>query len=372
MCSRVPSERGEHRVSRVLDGSTSLLRALRRTSLAMPDPTMSGAGVDAAQATKMGPGAQLPTSNDPFEWAKQIRARTPTLLEVGKKAPKCVLSFGGAGFLATYSLGVALYLQREQPKLLAESYLLGSGTGIFPALALACGPQVVDIEKLRDAIIAQPFRVWREDQRRQVVREAAEKFVPENVAALANGRCCATVGMSTSDHGYNRQPPPNQLFGCHIATFDNKKDTVDLIVAATCPNHRQPCAYRGLPVTRGTWRSLSSELDQYVRHIHIHGYAGFRNMKQHTRHNFYFGRHGTIVNCAGGPLEQLWLCSAPYGGADKLRDAFDRGFNDARRYERWVEDPYHFAKPDRSAGSDGDWREIRAAVFGQKAKTSAI
>jgi hypothetical protein len=313
----------------------------------------------------------LYSHSDWAQWSRKIRAQTPELLQVGKQAPKVVLSFGGAGFLATYSLGVALYLQKEQPKLLASAFLLGAGTGVLPAVALACGPETMKLEDLRDDIIANAnFKTSDEPTRRLRVLEGCEKWLPENVHTLMNGRCAITVNMSTRDSGYYEQPAHRQLTGWHISTFDNKVDVAELLCAATCPQQQKVTLFRGEPVTRGSWRSLSSEMDQYVRHIYIHGLAGYPRSIAHTRHNHYFGRHGSLCN-----THSYWALQFLHGchpglfkgaSAEALRVAFDNGFHDARRYERWQEDAYHFAKPDRSPGGDADWREIRAAVFGNK------
>jgi hypothetical protein len=306
--------------------------------------------------------------NDNKAWAKAVRHKSPVLLEVGRTPPKCVLSFGGAGFLVTYSLGVAYYLQKEKPKLLAESYILGAGSGVLPAIALSCGPQLVDIEKIRDQIIANPFPVWHEDKRVAAMRKACDELLPADVHKHMSGRMCAAINMSTKDAGYYKQEPQMQIYGAHIATFDSKEDVTDLVLAATAPNHNKPYTFRGMPVVRGTCASISSELDQFVRHVYIHGIAGYARTKIYTRHRVLVGRHGVLANTHLGPRRQLLMAICPSLAGDGLKQAFDDGFHDARRYERWEEDPYYYSKADRSPGEDTDWRDVRAAIFGEQKK----
>mmetsp|Transcript_82986 Transcript_82986/g.96982 ORF Transcript_82986/g.96982 Transcript_82986/m.96982 type:complete len:318 (+) Transcript_82986:71-1024(+) len=303
----------------------------------------------------------------PKEFIKQVRAKTPTILEVGKAPPKAVLSFGGAGFLVTYSLGVALYLQQEKKELLAKSFLLGAGTGCIPATALACGPQTVSIDKVRDFIVDHRFLVSDETQRLKAFSEGLDTLLPKNAVSLVNGRLALTIGFSNKDPGYMSQQKENIHFGHHIATWDSYDDLKQCITVATAPNMDKQMPYRDAPrAMRGTLMSLSSELDQYCRHVHIHGYAGYRYNRQQARHNFFFGRHGFIANTHFGFPKQVWLAFLPHlgsGAKDRLLEAFDAGYNDARRYERWEEDPYHYAKSDRSPSDDFNWKNIRANLF---------
>jgi hypothetical protein len=316
-------------------------------------------------------GAKMRYNSDPLDWQKRLRHKTPILLEVGRTPPKCVLSFGGAGFLVTYALGVAMYLQKEKSKMLAESYIVGAGSGIIPAIALACGPQVCDIEKIRDRIVENTFPVWREDLRQKIMRQHCEELLPDNVHKLMSGRMCAGVSMSHKDAGFYRQQPHMQIFGAHIATFDSKADVTELVLAATAPNHNTPYLFRGQPCVRATCSSISTELDQFVRHIYIHGLSGNKS-KHYTRHRVLVGRHGMLANCHLGPRRQMQLAAYPLGGREVLKKAFDDGYFDARRYERWEEDPYHYSKTDRSPGGDTDWRDVRAAIFGDKQEAGKL
>lgn len=317
--------------------------------------------------------AKMRFHNDPKAWQVAVRHKVPTLLEVGRTPPKAVLSFGGCGFLVTYSLGVALYLQKERAGLLANSYLQGAGSGALPAIALACGPQAVDIEKMRDRIIANRFPVWKEAQRQAVMRAQCEEMLPENVAKLMAGRACIAVAMSQKDTGFYQQEPHMQIYGAQIPTFDSKADVTELVIAATAPNHNSPVMFRGMPTVRGSCSSISSQLDQFVRHIYIHGLSGTNGAKHFKRHRVLIGRHGLLSNCHLGPRRQLQLAAYPFFGAeDALRQAFDDGYHDARRYERWEEDPYHYSKPDRSPGEDNDWRDVRAAIFGENPENKGL
>jgi hypothetical protein len=166
------------------------------------------------------------------------------------------------------------------------------------------------------------------------------------------------------DSGYYMQEPHNQLYGAQIPTFDDKADVTELLLAATAPNNNRPYKFRGMPVMRGTQRSISSQLDPFVRHVYIHGLAGTKsNVYKH--HRILIGRHGCLANTHQIGRRQQQLAAYPFlGGEDALRQAFDDGYHDARRYERWEEDPYHYAKADRSPGEDTDWRDVRAAIFG--------
>ena len=48
-----------------------------------------------------------------------------------------------------------------------------------------------------------------------------------------------------------------------------------------------------------------------------------------------------------------------------LANGFDSvSYRDTAMYERWEEDPYHYAKPDRSPSDDYNWTMIRRAFAG--------
>ncbi|EAN79361.1 uncharacterized protein TEOVI_000780200 [Trypanosoma equiperdum] len=313
----------------------------------------------------------MPLPTDPREWVKKVRAKTPVLLEVGKPAPKAVLSFGGCGFLVTYSLGVALYLQQEKADLLAQSFLLGAGAGVIPAVALACGARAVNIEKVRDAILDNRFMVTDEERRIEVLTKFINLLLPRNAVELVSGRLALTIGFSNRDPGYMKQTKEQIHFGHHVAQWTDVSDLAQCILASMAPNTAKPMIFRDADnVMRGTMMSLSSELDQYCRHIYIHGYCGYPYNKHQTRHNIYFGRHGFLANTYFPFWKQALLAFAPtFGGAarrEELLEAYDAGYNDARRYERWEEDPYHFSKADRSPSDDFSFRQLRANLFGGK------
>jgi hypothetical protein len=314
-------------------------------------------------------------STVPNEWIKAVRAKSPVLLEIGKKPPRCVLSFGGAGFLVTYSLGVAFYLQQEKKELVSQSFLLGAGTGCIPALALACGPQAVSLERVRDYIVNHLFNLQNEDRRRKEFEDGIAALLPANAVDLVNGRIALTIGFSNRDPGYMTQKKENIHFGHHVCTWDSRDDLVQCLIAATAPNMNQMCPFRDAPnVMRGTLMSLSSELDNYCRHVHIHGYAGYRYNKNQTRHNIFMGRHGFIANTHLPFWQQVRVAFFPQLGSGEavksvLLDAFEAGFKDGRRYQRWEEDPYYFAKPDHSPGDNFNVVTLRAALFGASDKS---
>jgi hypothetical protein len=305
------------------------------------------------------------------DWIGQVRAKTPTLLEVGKPPPKAVLSFGGAGHLVTYSLGVAQFLQEEKKELVGKSFILGAGSGVIPALALAMGPSNVSLTKVRDAVVDNPFAVTDEPSRLTKLRAQLEALVPPNAHKLVDGRVALAISFSNKDSGFHRQIKENILFGHHVASWSDREDLISCVMAATAPNHDKMMTFRDAKenVMRATQNSLSSELDTYCRHVHIHGFCGLAKFKSHNRHNTYFGRHGFLANTHFSPIKQCFLAFRPdvMNGARKteLLEAFDHGFNDARRYERWEEDPYHFAKADRSPSSDYSWKNARATLFGK-------
>lgn len=304
----------------------------------------------------------------PKEFIKKVRAKTPTLLEVGRTPPKLVLSFGGAGFLVTYSLGVALFLQQEKKDMLAKSFLLGAGSGSLAATALACGPQHVSIEKVRDAVVNNLFLVTDEPKRLATMSSALDTLLPKSAHQLVNGRLALTIGFSNKDPGYLQQAKENIQFGHHIAVWDNWEDLKQNLLVATAPNMDKPMQFRDADnALRGTLMSLSSELDQYCRHVHIHGYCGYKYNRKQTRHNTFFGRHGFIANTHTSFPFQVLQAFCPNVGAasrkEELLRAYDAGFHDARRYERWEEDPYHYAKSDRSPSDDFNWKNIRAGLF---------
>lgn len=313
----------------------------------------------------------MPAPTDPAAFAQRIRAKTPTLLNAGKAPPKAVLSFGGAGFLVTYALGVASYLQKEKAPFLSQCFFLGAGTGVIPAVALACGPSAVSIEKLRDFIVDHRFLVMDEARRIDVFSKGISEFLPANCHQMMNNRVALTVGFPNSDAGYKTQKKENFHFGHHISEWSGFEDVAQNILAATAPNKQKPMIFRDADnVMRGTMMSLSSELDQYCRHVYIHGYVGMRFHKLQSRHNYMFGRHGFLGNTRFSFWKQVMRAFGPHIGGEKTRqdllDTFDAGFSDAMRYERWEEDPYLFAKPDRSPSDDFNFRNLRASLFNGK------
>ena len=311
------------------------------------------------------------TVTDPVNWSKNIRAQIPTLLQVGKPTPKAVLSFGGCGMLCTYSLGVGQYLLAEKKDLVRQCYVVGTGSGTIPALALCSEDPAATPEMIKDYLVENVFDVHHEDTRLKVIGEGCRKFIPEDIHERMKGRCTLAVGMSNRDLYYSRQPINQQMFGAMISSFDSKEDVADCVIAATAPNATMPCVFRGEKCTRGTWKCLSVELDQYVRHIYIHGLSGYPHSSHHTRHNHYIGRHGFLCNSHWNWKRQflvaIWPKRIPMlatSNIEVLKEAFEKGFNDARRYERWEEDVYLNAKPDRSVNDSLDMKNIRAAIFG--------
>lgn len=311
------------------------------------------------------------TVTDPINWSKNMRAQIPNLLQVGKPSPKAVLSFGGCGMLCTYSLGVVQYLLAEKKEFVRQCYVVGTGSGTIPAVALCAEDPAATPEMIKDFICDHVFDVHHEEIRQDVLRQGCSKFIPEDIAERMKGRCTLAVGMSNRDLNYPRQPINQQMFGAMISAFDSKADVSDCIVAATAPNATMPCIFRGERCTRATWKCLSAELDQYVRHIYIHGLSGYPHSGHHSRHNHYIGRHGFLANSHWNWKRQflvaIWPKRIPFLASSNLeviRESFEKGFNDARRYERWEEDVYVNAKPDRSSNDSLDMKNIRAAIFG--------
>eukprot|EP00796_Vickermania_ingenoplastis_P004284 gene4284-3100_t len=316
-------------------------------------------------------GGSMAPHTDPALFAERIRAKTPDIFQVGKLMHKAVLSFGGAGFLVTYGLGVAAYLQQERPSLVNESFLLGAGSGVIPAVALACGPSAVKIDQIRDFIVDHRFVVTDEAKRIAIISEGISQLLPSNAMALIKDRVALTVGFSNRDPGYKLQDKKNFLFGHHISQWTDYEDVAQNLLVAMAPNTQKPMVFRGADnVLRGTMMSLSSEMDQYCRHVYIHGYVGMRFNKNQSRHNILYGRHGFLGNTRF-PLWKQALCAfAPVIGGDArkadLLEAYEAGYLDALRYERWEEDPYFYAKADRSPNDDFNFRNMRASLFGGK------
>jgi hypothetical protein len=311
------------------------------------------------------------TVTDPVNWAKNMKAQVPNLLQVGKPTPKAVLSFGGAGLLCTYSLGVVQYLLAEKKDFVRTCYIVGTGTGTIPAVALCAEDPTATPEKIKDFLVENVFDVHHEEIRREVLLKGCQQFIPQDIAERMRGRCTLCVGMSNRDLYFPRQPMNQQLFGAMISNFDSKEDVTDCIVGATAPNATIPYTFRGERITRATWKCMSAELDQYVRHIYIHGLSGYPHSGHHTRHNNFIGRHGFIANSHWNWKRQflcaIWPKRVPFlanSNIEVIKEAFEKGFNDARRYERWEEDVYLNAKPDRSANDSLDMKNIRAAIFG--------
>lgn len=310
----------------------------------------------------------MPPPTDPVVFAKKIGARTPALLEVGRAAPKAVLSFGGAGFLVTYALGVAAFLQQEKASFLNECFFLGAGSGVIPAVALACGASTANLENIRDFIVDHRFMVTDEAKRIEAVTKGISELLPANCAQLMKNRVALTVGFSNRDPGFKQQKKEHFRFGYHISDWKDFDDVAQNILVAMAPNTLKPMIFRDANnVLRGTMMSLSSELDQYCRHVYIHGYVGLRKNKNQSIHNIMFGRHGYIGNTHFPFWKQAICAFSPLLGGDArkvdLLEAYDAGYHDARRYERWTEDPYFYAKSDRSPSDDFNFRNLRSSLF---------
>lgn len=313
----------------------------------------------------------MPPATNPAEFAKRIRAKTPALLEIGKTVPKAVLSFGGAGFLVTYELGVASFLCQEKSAFLQKCFFLGAGSGVIPAVALACGVNASYLEKIRDFIVDHRFMVADEAKRVEAVSSGISELLPQDCSALMRNRIALTVGFSNRDPGFKQQKKEHFRFGYHISDWKDFHDVAQNILVAMAPNTQKPMVFRDANnVLRGTMMSLSSELDQYCRHIYIHGYVGLKRNKQQSIHNVLFGRHGYIGNTHFPFWKQAICAFAPIVGGEArkvdLLDAFDAGYHDARRYERWEEDPYFFAKADRSPSDDINFKNMRASLLNRK------
>ena len=274
--------------------------------------------------------------------------------------------------LVTYSLGVAQYLVAHRKDFLRQCYILGAGSGCIAAVAACAEDATSTPEAIKNFIVENVFNIDDEKKRQALLSRGCELMLPDDVHQRMKGRCTLAVGMSNRDVNYFKQPLNQQLFGAPISAFDGKSDVQECLIAATAPNATLPFKFRGEFCTRCTWKCMSSELDQYVRHIYIHGISGYPYSSQHTRHNMFFGRHGLVANTHWNWQRQflvaIWPCKFGLGVANTevLREAYDRGFQDAMRYERWDEDPYTNAKADRSPGDSTDWKTIRAAFFGSK------
>lgn len=313
----------------------------------------------------------MPPPTNPVEFAKRIRSKTPALLEIGKSVPKAVLSFGGAGFLVTYGLGVASFLSQEKQALLQNCFFLGAGSGVIPAVALACGATPSYLEKIRDYVVDHRFMVIDEAKRIETIRKGICELLPQDCCKHMRDRVALTVGFSNRDPGFKQQKKEHFRFGYHISDWKDFEDVAQNILVSMAPNTQQPMVFREANnVLRGTMMSLSSELDQYCRHIYIHGYVGLRQNKHQNIHNILFGRHGYIGNTHFPFWRQAICAFAPLVGGDTrkrdLLEAYEAGFHDARRYERWEEDPYFFAKPDRSPSDDFNFKNMRASLFNTK------
>ena len=307
----------------------------------------------------------------PHEFVKLIRAQTPRLIEIGKPRPKLVLSFGGAGWLFTYGLGVAEFLSREYKQLLNETYFLGSGSGVIPATALSLG--ITDMHKVKDLLLTKEnlFNVMdggASEMRNKLVDLVAEKYLPPRADALMNGKVTLALGMTQSDRGFKMQEPDMMIHGHHISMFDDNPDIASCLKAAMVCNKYDPATFRygDKKVARATSVAHCSQLDQAIRHVYVKGLSGNPSTRRAQRHNHIFGVHGSLVNTHHHWIKQYQFACLPtaVGGRaaslDALNESFDNGYQDARRYERWLEDSYHFAQADRSLETKGDMRNLRA------------
>ena len=319
-------------------------------------------------------GWRMKFGNDWRVFRDKLGAQTPQLLQVGKPPPKCVLCFAGSGHLVTYQLGVAAYLHQEKQQLLCKSYFLGAGSGSIAAAALACGSQV-NFTAIRDQIINNAYSVEDTDKHQERMKQGIERLMPRNAHQLMNGRVAIALGPSNRDAAWYEQPSQHKLNGWHISSWKDEDDVAQCLIAASNSSSARPIQYRGCPCTRSTWVSLSSELDPYVRHIHIYGYCGQNNKPSHAKHRVFIDRHGYLSYTGQPAWAQFlamampdWKVSASWS-RDVLRSAYDAGFHDARRYERWDEEAYFYAKPDRSPSKDKNWRNLRAGLFGSSMQT---
>jgi hypothetical protein len=299
---------------------------------------------------------------------KLLRAQTPKLLELNRRPPTLVLSFGGSGFLVTYSLGVAMWLLEERKDLLNRTFFAGSGSGVIPAVAMCV--KNPPIQKIVDEICGNLFNVADEKKRQEVLRKLLPQYLPKDAFQQVQGRCALTLNLPNRDPEYHKQPSINVLFGHHIASWDDNVDLMECMIAAMACDEKSLPIYRGVKVVRGSTLSMATEIDSYVRHVYVHGLCGYPYSRKHQRHSFFTGKHGFLSNREFHYARQFTTAILPHknlfgDSKSALMKSFDAGYHDARRFERWEEDPYLYAKPDRSPGGGTEWKSLRQAIFGK-------
>jgi len=309
------------------------------------------------------------------EILERIASAPPKLIEVGRAPPRLVLSFGGAGALVTYSLGVAQFLLEDKKEHLNQWYFLGSGTGVLPAVALPIAVQNKSpdlIRQIMEYIVDNaPPHLMNEDTRRAFVFNGLTKFLPKDAHVTVSGRACLSV-MVDPECVVGRvggELSKNQiLYGLPMTSWPSVEALAQVMAGAMSPYRTHPVDYNGVGLIRSSRYSLSTEVDQHIRHVYVHGFGGSMRKSNHSRHAILFGRHGTLLNTSQSPWLQYLTLALPGRRKNALRFAYDAGYNDARRFDRWEEDPYQFAKGDRSAGDDEDWRTLRQKIFNTDAK----
>ena len=281
-----------------------------------------------------------------------LGARPPKLTQLGEKAPKMVLSFGASGTLATYGLGVGQYLLDHHKKLMDECYFIGSGSGVLPAVALPLASDLGNRHLLKEYFeiimkeTAVPFHLFREAKRAEYVKRGLSEMLGlEDLHTRLRGRCSIFLHPDPKylygrTHGILDRH--QILFGLPVSHWRSSADLRECMEAAMAPSHKHSLNFRGVRAMSSSKHSLSPQLDQSIRHIYVHGFAGKGYSSREKLHAHVFGRHGSLVNVSTTFLAQTLSQSFPLPLKYVLTKAYHQGYEDASKYHRWEEDPYQY------------------------------
>ena len=293
-------------------------------------------------------------SRDIKEVFRILGTKDPKLTKLGEKAPKTVVSFGGSGGLITYSLGVAQYILDHHPSLINQSYFIGTGSGSLPAICLPLAAQLGKQhlpKQCFEYITKQsklPLHSFSEITRREYVRTALAKFLcVEDIERHLLGRCSIFL-RPDSNYIINRVhgvlDRGQILYGLPISQWKSSEDLLQCIEASMAPSEKHSIAFRGIPMLTASKYSFSPQVEQSIRHIFVHGYAGKGFSSNEKLHAHVFGMHGSLFNVSTPYYAQRFALCFPRIAKYFLSKAYDQGYKDAADFSRWEEDPYNFAK----------------------------
>ncbi|KNH08379.1 hypothetical protein XU18_1092 [Perkinsela sp. CCAP 1560/4] len=283
-----------------------------------------------------------------------LGVKHPQLVKVGEKPPKLIVSFGDSDILMNYGLGVAQYLLDNHLPLLKQAYFIGTGSGTIPAVCLSLASQnskstlITDFFRRMTSNISSLPIYLREAQRREFISNTLKSLASlDEPEKLLLGKCSLFLHPNPNFifgrvHGILDRY--HVLYGLPVSEWRSKEDLIQCIEASMAPSYKHFIPFRGIPIVKASRYSLSPQVDQAIRHVYVHGYAGGGYMSREKLHAHVFGHHGSIFNVSTSHYLQRLCISYPRVFSGSIEKTYHQGYKDAAQFSRWEEDPYHYSR----------------------------